>query len=121
MLRFVPMIVIMGLIFFVSHLPGSALRWYPRGYSLDKIFHAFAYGTLAASCLFAFNPHLSRIRTLWAHIGIILFCLVYAITEELHQSFIPGRVVSGWDVLAGLTGSLVVVGIRSTRKLTKQE
>ena len=115
------MIAVMGLLFFFSHLPGSALPWYPRGYSLDKIFHAFGYGALAVSCLFAFNPHLSRMRTLWANIGILVFCLVYAITEELHQSFIPGRVVSGWDVLAGLTGSLVVVGIRSTKKKSDRQ
>jgi VanZ family protein len=111
----------MGFLFYFSNLPGSALRWYPKGYGLDKVFHAFAYGLLALSCLFAFNPHLSKIRTLWANIAILLFCLVYGITEELHQSFIPGRVVSGWDVLAGMTGSLIVIGILSIRKMTAHE
>lgn len=51
----------------------------------------------------------------------ILFCFIYAITDEFHQSFIPGRSAEIRDVLidtlGALTGILVVIVI--TKLLTK--
>lgn len=40
---------------------------------------------------------------------ILLFCLLYAISDEIHQYFIPGRVMSHIDVLIDFLGSLVAV------------
>ena len=34
-----------------------------------------------------------------------LLCLMYAITDELHQIFVPGRVASIWDVLIDTMGA----------------
>jgi VanZ family protein len=39
----------------------------------------------------------------------VLFCLLFGISDEFHQAFIPGRVVSAWDVAADSFGALLVV------------
>jgi VanZ family protein len=41
---------------------------------------------------------------------IVLFCIIYGISDEFHQSFIPGRFPNIWDVLADGLGALRVVG-----------
>ena len=41
----------------------------------------------------------------------VVFCLVYGMTDEFHQSFIPQRSVSGLDLLADLVGAMLVCGI----------
>jgi hypothetical protein len=52
LLRFLPVIGIMALLFFLSSLPGNTLVM-PKILSFDKLLHAFAYGVLAAAALFA--------------------------------------------------------------------
>lgn len=37
----------------------------------------------------------------------IVFCLIYAITDELHQSLIPGRTSTYKDVLIDISGVLI--------------
>ena len=55
--------------------------------------------------------------TLW--IVILLVSIVYGVIDELHQSFVPGRVPSwidlGYDTLGALVGLITVeLAIRST-------
>ncbi len=40
---------------------------------------------------------------------VACFSLIYAISDEFHQSFIPGRNADPWDVLADFAG--IVVGL----------
>lgn len=54
----------------------------------------------------------------------LIFCVFYAITDEFHQSFIPGRSAEIRDVLidssGALVGILVTLGIiKITRKIKK--
>lgn len=46
----------------------------------------------------------------------LIFCLIYAITDEYHQTFIPGRYGDLRDVLIDTSGALV--GILSTIVIT---
>lgn len=102
-MRFLPLVGIMALIFLLSHIPGKGL---PEAtiFKLDKLWHALAYATLAATALWALLPQvIKRPRpTLW---GILLFCLLYGISDEFHQSFIPGRYVSLGDIIANVIGA----------------
>lgn len=43
----------------------------------------------------------------------LLFCLMYAITDEIHQYYIPGRSCEIRDVLIDTTGSLIGILITS--------
>lgn len=44
----------------------------------------------------------------------LIFCLLYAISDEIHQRFVPGRSGQITDVLIDLSGSLVGILIIST-------
>lgn len=41
----------------------------------------------------------------------IFFCILYAISDEFHQAFVPGRSVSALDVLMDGVGSVLAVGL----------
>jgi len=105
------MVSIMGMIFFLSHQPGDFAPL-PQFSGLDKLAHVVAYGSLAASILYFLQPfsYIAENKIITA-ILVVLFCILYGISDEYHQSFVPGRFVSGWDVAADGFGALLVVGI----------
>ena len=96
----------MGIIFFLSHQSGDTLVL-PSFPGADKLAHMLAYGTLAFSVLWYFGEkgieRAGRTLTL-----TVLFCLLYGISDEFHQSFIPLRSVSGFDLLADTAGAFWV-------------
>lgn len=106
-LRFLPMTLVMATIFFLSHLPGNDLPATING--LDKIAHAIAYGTLAASCLYGIHPAVKGKRSLGLAMAVILFCFFYGLTDEFHQSFSPGRSPSWLDIVADTGGAALTV------------
>ncbi len=108
LLRFIPMVCIMGMIFYLSHQPYDLLQLPPISGS-DKLLHVIAYGSLAASFLYGLQPFFHKITRPVAGIAVVLFCLLYGLSDEFHQSFIPGRFTSGWDVLADAAGAFLVV------------
>jgi len=107
-LRFFPMLSMMAGIFYVSNQPGNVFRL-PKIPGIDKLLHAGAYGMLALTVLFAIQPFSIKCSGRWFAIGVVLFCLFYGISDEFHQSFVPHRSVSIWDVAADVIGGMVVV------------
>ena len=70
--------------------------------------HASIYcllGILAAVALITFDNPPLKVFLLAA-----LFCLLYAISDEFHQYFVPGRSMQLQDVLTDLAGSAVGSG-----------
>ena len=104
------MVTIMGIIFFLSHQPGDLLQL-PPIIGVDKLMHIIAYGVRAATILYALHPYVHNSRLHPALVGVVMFCLLFGISDEFHQSFIPGRYVSAWDVAADCFGALLVVCI----------
>jgi len=105
--RLVPMTVIMGTIFFLSHQPGDSL-YMPPVLWFDKIAHIAVYAVLAATVLYAFHPRLRDEKTVWVVLLTMGGCILYGIGDEFHQSFIPGRFVSIFDVVADTLGGAAV-------------
>lgn len=77
--------------------------------SLDHIIrknaHGFMYMVLAllvSSTLFTFNK-----KGKGAIVYILFICLFYAVTDEFHQSFVPGRTSLISDVLVDFCGALM--------------
>ena len=107
-LRLLPMILVMGTIFFLSQQPGDSLDL-PDIPDLDKFLHASVYGVLAATTLFAIKPNIRRANPVRVGLSVILFCILYGISDELHQAFVPGRMPDILDLLADATGAVLVV------------
>lgn len=105
-LRWLPLLVMMGLIFYLSHLSGSSVQM-PHFRQSDKVAHAMAYCTLGLSFLYALPPRWHSRSLVVIGVSVLLFCGFYGLTDEFHQSFVPGREVSGGDVMADVLGGLV--------------
>ncbi len=107
LLRIVPMIFVMGAIFFLSHQTGSNVML-PEIVNIDKVAHMVVYGVLAYSMIWALYPSGCRRSAVNLVLATIFFCTLYGISDEYHQSFIPGRQPSLYDVVADGTGALIV-------------
>ncbi|WP_456385304.1 VanZ family protein [Desulfolithobacter sp.] len=107
--RYIPLVLVMGIIFYLSHQPGDTLEL-PDLPDIDKLCHALAYGALAGSAIFAVRMEHWRCRPLYMALLVLGFCLGYGISDEFHQSFIAGRDTSGWDVAADMTGAMLTQG-----------
>ena len=93
-LKWLPAIVIMLVIFMFSAQPGHEIltfNWADR--IIKKAGHMIGYGLLALSYWRVFDFKREKRSLAW------LLAVLYAVTDEFHQSFVPGRNPSIWDVL----------------------
>lgn len=101
---YLPAIAVAAILFFLSSLPGHSV---PRmGFQYEDLFlHFLAYSVFGYTLGLAFlhnPPSVSSKRILLA----FLIGLIYAISDEYHQSFVPGRSPAVSDVIADCLGSL---------------
>jgi VanZ family protein len=94
----------MAVIFAFSSMPGSDV---PSRYG--TLAHFVEYAILGALLVGVFRDHKpSGAAAAWSTIA----ASAYAVTDELHQAFVPGRVpdVSDWgvDTLGAFVGALVM-------------
>ncbi|MFT5699609.1 MAG: VanZ family protein [Desulforhopalus sp.] len=104
--KMVPMIVVMGTIFFLSHKSGDEIHLPSFVYS-DLVAHTMVYAALGCAVLFAWSDRFRKYNPLKVHLCTVAFCLLYGISDEFHQSFIPGRYVSAMDVVADTVGAIL--------------
>ena len=87
-------IVMMAAIFFFSSTPGDKLPNYGLGDTLvKKGGHMLGYGLLSFSCWYGLKLDKKNMRWAW------VLAVLYALTDEYHQTFVPGRHPSIFDVL----------------------
>jgi VanZ family protein len=97
------------------HTSGSDIR-------LDYLIHFIEYGFLAVMAFLTFAD--AQFRLGYRKFFLITICLIlFALADEYHQKFIPGRSFNTkdiWSNIAGISGALMfcVVAFRSiTRKI----
>lgn len=100
------MVLIMGTIFFLSHQDGDTLHL-PAFPGADKLAHMLAYGALAITFFWYFGKN-GTVRMQYTAILTVILCMVYGVTDEFHQSFVPLRSVSGYDVVADTAGAAAI-------------
>jgi len=115
-LRWIPAVVIMALIFIASSTPGDEV---PEFGAIDLIVkkggHMTGYALLAIACfLAAYGDTKKMTRS-----AIISLCIsiVYAASDEYHQSFTPDRFPSVIDV--GIDAVGAVAGVCIAAFITK--
>ncbi len=102
-----PVAVYMAAIFVASSLEAVPL---PEAVS-DKTSHAVAYFGLAAVTARAVGGGLPPRLGAGGAIATLLIAVGYGVTDELHQSFVPGRFADVFDVLADAAGALAATGL----------
>jgi VanZ family protein len=89
----------------------SDASWEHIHHILRKSGHFFGYGFLALTWLRAWRKTFPR--ALWlAHAVLALVGTAFiASSDEFHQSFLPNRTSSVWDVLLDCTGAFVLLSL----------
>lgn len=110
-------LLIMGALYGLSSLPGTqspedpavfaVFYWVPP--SLQNVLHVPAYATLAWAWRWALGAwlHASRSRALAA----CTIASIYGVSDEWHQSFVPGRYASLSDVMLNVAGAVLGIWI----------
>ncbi len=79
-----------------------------------KVGHGIGYLCLGISVLYALTA-----RGRWSPFTALVICSLYSVTDEFHQTFVPGRSAAVRDVLldslAALAGTVILFGITKWR------
>jgi VanZ family protein len=92
---------------------------------IRKCGHLSEYAVLAVLTFAAVQGSFRLLKTPWSWrraAGALAVCAAYAATDEFHQSFVPTRTSSGWDVLIDTGGAFValaLIGMLSRRHRAK--
>jgi len=95
----------MGIIFFLSSQPDLKSSFESQiDFILRKAAHITEYGILTFLAWRTIGDRAKRKKYL---IYAIIFSVLYAVSDEYHQTFVHGRVGSPVDVLIDSTGTII--------------
>ncbi len=103
-----PVFLYMFLVFVlssISHYPDI----FPWVFSLDKFVHTIEYYVLGYLLMRMFVTSPRDIFSRVPIVFVIIFGVLYGISDEWHQSFVPGRYASIYDILFDIFGILLAV------------
>ncbi|MDP3938383.1 MAG: VanZ family protein [Deltaproteobacteria bacterium] len=99
-----------GLIFALSDTPGDTLSAVGLPAWVFNLAHAPLYAGLSALVLLAFAGRLSAVRdSVWPTLWTFGAVATYALSDEFHQRFVPGRTATVWDLALDLSGAVVAI------------
>jgi len=103
-----PAIIMMAAIFAFSGIPSESMPDYDwADLFVKKGGHLLGYGILGFAYLYAFEFNSSKIKLAW------LLAILYAMTDEFHQSFVAGRMASWIDVaIDGIGAALALLFVK---------
>nr|MBC7244374.1 VanZ family protein [Chloroflexota bacterium] len=108
-----PPLLLMAFIFYVSSQPRLPQAPGPRVDALlKKLAHFGEYTLLFILFARAFRRTQSVDRAMFTS---LLATAAYAITDEAHQAFVPGRHANWYDVLIDISGGLLLLGMLHSR------
>jgi VanZ family protein len=112
------------LIFLLSSIPAGKLPILAH-YLNDKVEHAAEYFVFGLLIYRALEPAKNRNRFSWFRLVIpILVIIVFGLSDEYHQGFVPGRSVDMKDVMADTVGGLfaaIAIYIFERRRQTRPD
>jgi VanZ family protein len=96
-----PVILYMGVIFYLSSQSDISIP----SQLTDKSWHSVGYTGFAIVVVRALAGGLPARITVGIALMAVAFATAYAITDELHQSFVPGRTADVNDLVADVVGA----------------
>lgn len=120
-IRWGPALFIMAAIFYLSHQPGGQLstylpyfqRLFP-GMSSFNWGHFVAYFVLGCTFYWGLGPRWANLKGRLLVVGL---CILYGITDEIHQIFIPERTADWIDVRNDAIGASLAMLLSSVPPL----
>ena len=103
LIRWLPALIIMGIIFLVSGTPSHKLpNFGSMETNVEMAGHLLGYALLSRAFLFGLNN-----RDWKSLCTAAILAMLYGVSDEIHQSFVPGRVASIADLGIDLVGILL--------------
>jgi len=102
-INWLPVLVLSAAIFYFSSLPGEDLPFlFPFQ---DIVFHLLSYCLLCYFFRRALKRSTRNLLLIKSFILTVFFGIIFGISDEIHQGFVPGRNVSSADILVDGIGS----------------
>lgn len=112
-----PVLLWMGIIFtFSSYSASSVSSFAPLEYVIKKTIHIIEYGILWYLTFTAFKNTTQRSSNQIIFLSFLV-TILYAISDEYHQSLVPSRHPSSTDVIIDSTGAILSYLIYQNNKL----
>jgi hypothetical protein len=106
-LRWLPAVIMMGLIFMFSSMPIGVLPYFGHwDLLIKKGGHALGFGMLGLAYAYALPARLPR-KQRW--LLSLLMVVLFALSDEFHQSFVNGRHSRLTDVLIDTSGAVIML------------
>jgi VanZ family protein len=102
-----PLIAGLAVSFYLSSQPGGNVP----SVAPDYLAHAVEYGILGMLALRAFQGGMGSPPEPRAFALAILLCVLWGISDELHQLWVPGREASISDLVSDVLGVLLACGL----------
>jgi VanZ family protein len=108
-LRWLPPVGWMAAIFVASNTPSAQIPSAgPWDLVVKKGGHLASYALLAWLWLRALRPAAVSLRVV---LVVLVIVVLYAVTDEVHQTFVPGRSGTAVDVLIDAAGALLGIAL----------
>lgn len=108
--RIVPAVAWMAIIFLLSSQQQAPDTPLISDQIAAVVAHLVLYGVLAILIAFAATAN-GRPLTAGTALSAIALAVLYGMTDEVHQSFVPGRDASPFDIIVDLVGATLGVGV----------
>lgn len=105
--RFLPALIWMGLIFLGSTLPGASVSGSGVvDFLAHKTVHIFEFSVLGVLLVRGVGGFKGGKEKTWVTVVfVLLICFFFGLSDEYHQSLVPGREARLCDALVDLLGS----------------
>jgi len=103
-----PAVLYAVLIIVLSSLPGLGVPQI-RIIALDKIIHFIEYAVFAVLIFRSFSNISEKLQGRVIVFFSMLFVVLFALFDELYQSYIPGRSSDPFDFLFDVLGALIII------------
>ena len=118
-LVWLPVVTWAGVIFFVSAQPKETFdRLGLSGLLISSLGHLVTYGILMYLVVLALH-YGSSLPARYLFVCAFVLVALYGLSDEYHQSFVPGRTATIWDWLVDLVGAASVWIVLARRGIPK--